>query len=47
MPKKPVIPAIERIYEPDKDRMIEALRLAVKIGRRQQKELSKEKEGAA
>jgi hypothetical protein len=47
MPKKPVIPAVERVYEPDKDRMIEALRLALEIGRRQRKELSEKKEGAA
>jgi hypothetical protein len=47
MPKKPVIPAVERIYEPDKDRMVEALRLAVEIGRRKRKELVKKKEETA
>jgi hypothetical protein len=47
MPKKPVIPAIERIYEPDQERMIEALQLAVEIGRRQRKELVKKKEETA
>jgi hypothetical protein len=46
MPKKPVIPAIERIYEPDQERMIEALQLAVKIGRRQKKLVEKKEETA-
>jgi hypothetical protein len=46
MPKKPVVPVVERVYEPDKDRMIEALRFALEISRRQKRELKK-KEGAA
>lgn len=44
MPKKPENPVIERTYEPDKDRMIEVLRLALEISRRQK---AKAKEGAA